>query len=194
MEPWGQAEPGRDRVGPVPLLPAPFTLHMKAVGGAFFVSSHMGALLRVPCESRPSAGSRCWKGRGRQSPRPDLAQGEPLGAGYCCPCSRATGCPPTPSSLPVLSVCRQGVCSISFASCRGSPAACMTCASCVGLACGTVVTCPPWSAQASTRGLRAAHTGALWRRLRPSPPEKAGRAQRRPGKASVSADRLGSPC
>lgn len=45
VEPWGQAEPGRDRVGPVPLLAALFTFHMKAVGGAVFGSSHMGARL-----------------------------------------------------------------------------------------------------------------------------------------------------
>ena len=68
----------------------------------------------------------------------------------------------------------------------------MTCASCVGLACGTAVTCLPWSVRASTQGRKAARTGVPWRRLPPSPPEKAGRVQRRPEKALVSADRLGS--
>lgn len=44
VEPWGQAEPGRARVGPVPLLAALFTLHM-TVGGAVLGSSRMGAQL-----------------------------------------------------------------------------------------------------------------------------------------------------
>lgn len=45
VEPWGQAEPGRARVGPVPLLAALFTFYMKTVGGAVLGSSRMGARL-----------------------------------------------------------------------------------------------------------------------------------------------------
>lgn len=44
------------------------------------------------------------------------------------------------------------------------------------------------SARASTQGLKVARIGAPWRCLPQAPPEKAGRAQRCPEKASVSAE------
>lgn len=119
---------------------------------------------------------------------PSLARGQLTGA-------RWPPAVPPPASPPVLSLCRRGVCSISSASYLGSPAVCTTCVSCVALACGTVATYPLWSARATTQGRRAVPTGARWRRLRPSPPENASGAQRRLGKASASADRLGwAPC
>lgn len=98
---------------------------------------------------------------------------------------------PCLSSPPIPSLRRPGVCSINSASCPGSPAACMTCVSCAGLACGTAVTYPPWSARATIQGRRAVPMGAQWRHLLPSPLENARGARRRLGKALVSADRSG---
>lgn len=87
------------------------------------------------------------------------------------------------------SLCRPGVSCTSSAFCHGSPAACMTCVSCVGQACGTVGTCQLWSVPATTRAQRAVPMGAQWRCRHPRPQEKAKKAQRHHGRPLVSEDK-----
>lgn len=102
--------------------------------------------------------------------------------------------PPCSSTVPLSlsSLCRPGVSCTSSAFCHGSPAAYMTCVSCVGQACGTVGTCQLWSVPATTRAQRTVPMGAQWRWRHPSLQEKARRALRHRGRPLVSADRKAS--
>lgn len=101
--------------------------------------------------------------------------------------SRWPGCPLSLSSLR-----RPGVSCTSSAFCHGSPAAYMTCVSCVGQACGTAGTCQLWSVPATTRAQRTVPMGAQWRCHHLSPQEKARKARRHRGRPLVSADRKAS--
>lgn len=105
-------------------------------------------------------------------------------------CSTVLLCPDG-LSIPfnLSSLCRPGASCTSSAFCHGSPAASMTCVSCVGQACGTVDTCQLWSVPATTRAQRAVPMGAQWRYCHPRPQEKARKAQRHHGRPLVSEDR-----